>query len=206
MTTRPWQQPRAGHVHQQQQKANDSMLYASLLKFQSANVPIHKNCTANLGGGRQYKYADLPSVLAAIKPALSDCGLVLIQSIDGTELTTRIICAASGEALESRLPLDFSGLSWHQIGSAVSYGRRYALTALLGLSPDDDDDAVSTLPVKTTTVPQRGAGEPVVAAKRCTHCDSIMEVGPNTGQLFCRDCFRAKRNGYSTLATGERNN
>lgn len=187
------------------------MINTALLKFQSANVPIHKNCTANLGGGRQYRYADLPSVLAAIKPTLSDCGLVLVQSIDGTELTTRIIHAATGEVLESRLPLDFSGLSWHQIGSAISYGRRYALTALLGLAPDDDDDAVSTLPVKTTTLPQRGDGGPVVALKRdilssCPHCAGPMSIGPKGGE-YCPPCFKAKRNGYAQpLATGERIN
>ena len=176
-------------------------LYASLLKFQSANVPIHKNCTANLGGGRQYRYADLPSVLASIKPALSDSGLVLVQFVDGGTLTTRVVHAASGEALESHFPLPLDGLNWHGIGSAVSYARRYALTSLLGLAPDDDDDAVSTLPDKTPAVIQRGNGEPVATAKRCEHCNNAMEVGPNTGQLFCRDCFKAKRNGYRSMAT-----
>ena len=180
-------------------------LYKSLLKFQSANVPIHKNCVANLGGGRQYRYADLPSVLASIKPALSDCGLVLIQLVDGGTLTTRIMHADTGEALESHFPLPLDGLNWHGIGSAVSYARRYALTSLLGLAPDDDDDAVSTLPVKTPTAIQRGNGEPVVAAKRdlpaasCPHCSGPMSVGPKGGS-YCPDCWKAKRNGYASMA------
>ena len=179
-------------------------LYASLLKFQSANVPIHKNCVANLGGGRQYRYADLPSVLASIKPALSDCGLVLIQLVDGGTLTTRIMHAGTGEALESHFPLPLDGLNWHGIGSAVSYARRYALTSLLGLAPDDDDDAVSTLPAKTPTVAQRGNGGPVTALKRdipssCPHCAEPMSVGPR-GSEYCKPCWQAKRNGYAAYA------
>jgi hypothetical protein len=193
-------------ITQNSEKIGDtSMIYTKLLQFQSSGVTVHKNCTANLGGGRAYRYADLPSVLAAIKPALSSCGLVLVQSIDGTELTTRIVCVASGESLESRLPLDFTGLSWHQIGSAISYGRRYALTSLLGLAPDDDDDAVSTLPVKSTTSVGRGDGAPVVAAKRdlppasCPHCGGAMSVGPK-GNAYCADCWKHRRNGYNSMA------
>lgn len=177
------------------------MIHAALLKFQSTNISIHKNCTANLGGGRVYKYADLPSVLAAAKPALSDCGLVLVQSIDGSELSTKIVHAASGEALESRLPLDFAGLSWHQIGSAVSYARRYALTALLGLAPDDDDDAVTTLPAKPAARFDRGDGGPVTAMKRvdaepvgdCPDCGGLLTIGPRTNKPYCRECWQASR-------------
>ena len=180
------------------------MIYTKLLQFQSSGVTIHKNCTANLGGGRQYRYADLPSVLAAIKPALGACGLVLIQTIDGTELTTKIVCVADGEFIESRLPLDFAGLSWHQIGSAISYGRRYALTTLLGLAPDDDDDAASTMaPAKPAARFDRGDGGPVVALKRaeppamsgeyCDTCGDEMTVGPKTGKPYCHRCWAAKR-------------
>ena len=193
-------------VHEQQ-KANRPMIHAKLLAFQKANVVIHKDASANVGGGRSYRYATLPNVLDAIRPALNAAGLVLTQVMDGGELVTRLVDCDTGEHIESRFPMSFEGLNWHAIGSAQTYARRYSVLGLLGLAPDDDDDAISTLPVKTTSQPQRGDGGPVVAAKRCNHCDSIMEVGPNTGQLFCRDCFKAKRNGYSQpLATGERNN
>ena len=179
------------------------MIHAALLKFQSTNISIHKNCTANLGGGRVYKYADLPSVLAAVKPALTDCGLLMIQTIDGESLTTKIVHVASGESIESRLPLETGGLSWHQIGSAISYGRRYALTALLGLAPDDDDDAHATLPAKPASRFDRGNGEPVTALKRaeppamsgeyCDTCGDEMTVGPKTGKPYCHRCWAAKR-------------
>jgi hypothetical protein len=180
------------------------MIFQKLLTFQRQNVVIHKDGTAAVGGGRAYKYATLPAVLDAVRPALSASGLVLTQVMDGGELVTRLVDCDTGEHIESRFPMSFDGLGWHQIGSAQTYARRYSLLGLLGLAPDDDDDAASAMaPAKTPSRFDRGNGEPVVALKRaeppamsgeyCDTCGDEMTVGPKTGKPYCHRCWAAKR-------------
>lgn len=164
-----------------------SSVFRKLLLFQQNAPTIHKDGTANLGNGKVYRYATLPSVLDAVKPGLSACGLVLTQIIDGQDLITRLIDPESGEFIESRFPMEFNGLSWHAIGSGLTYVRRYAILAMLNLAPDDDDDAQATVPEKPVTA-QLGD---------CPHCHGPMEIGPKSGQPFCRPCFLARRNGYA---------
>lgn len=174
-------------------------LYTKFLAFQKSAPAIHKGATANLGG-RAYKYADLPSIIDAARPALNAVGLVLTQTINGSDLVTAVIDAATGERLESRFPLPMEG-SWHQIGAGISYARKYAIVSILGLAADDDD-AVSTLPTKTPARVDRGDGGPVVALKRaalemsdefCDTCGEQMSLGPKTGKPFCKPCWTAKR-------------
>jgi hypothetical protein len=96
--------------------------------------------------GREYKfsYAELPAVLDAITPALTANGLAIVQAMitmtDGLHLTTRLL-HASGQWIESCCPL-VADLSRPQtIGSALTYLRRYSITALLNIASDEDDDA-----------------------------------------------------------------
>jgi hypothetical protein len=167
-----------------------SSVFIKLYKFQQLGTQIVKDGAANLGNGRAYRYATLPSVLDAVKAGLNECGLVLTQIIDGQDLITRLIDPESGEYIESRFPMEFNGLSWHQIGSALTYCRRYSVLSLLGLAPDEDDDAQVT------------TEKPVTATLgSCEHCHGPMELGPKTNTPFCRPCWQARRNGYAALAT-----
>ena len=178
------------------------MIFQKLLAFQRQNVAILKDSSAAVGGGRAYKYASLPAVLDAVRPALNASGLILTQLMDGGDLVTRLIDSDTGEHIESRFPMSFDGLGWHQIGSAQTYARRYSLLGLLNIAPDDDDDGHATLPAKPASRFDRGNGEPVVAMKRvdaepageqCDDCGGPMVPGPKTGKPYCHRCWAAKR-------------
>ncbi len=162
-------------------------LYRKLLAVQRQAITIHKNASATISG-RQYRYADLPSVLEAIKPVLSENGLVITQAIDGDELLTRIVDADSGDAIESRFPLRLDGATWHQTGAAVAYARRYALTSLLGLAAEDDDDAVSTIPVRNETR-ANGHGETVPPCPDCGQPGIVSKF--RKGEHYCGRCRRS---------------
>ncbi|MET3232221.1 UNVERIFIED_ORG: hypothetical protein ABIC54_004426 [Burkholderia sp. 1263] len=89
------------------------------------------------------KYADLPAVVDAIKPALNDAGISYIQSPSPSDdgklhLTTRLL-HESGEWLEDTLVMPLPKQDPQGYGSAMTYGRRYALAAITGLYQDDDD-------------------------------------------------------------------
>ena len=86
------------------------------------------------------KYAALPSILDAIQIPLEESGLVFTQMPDGEFLTTLIIHYESGEFLESSYKMSPVKTDPQSIGSAITYARRYALGAILGLNIDEDDD------------------------------------------------------------------
>ena len=88
------------------------------------------------------KYADLASCWEAIKEPLSTNGLSLSQwvssSASGLNLIT-MLGHSSGEYIYSEYSMP-SGQTSQAIGSAITYARRYALSAAVGLVADDDDD------------------------------------------------------------------
>lgn len=97
------------------------------------------------------KYADLASVIEAVKKPLNDNGLLFIQSpgmLEGKEyalmLTTKIIHVESGEWVENTSVIPLAKSDPQGYGSALTYARRYNLSALVGLYNEDDDAQIAT--------------------------------------------------------------
>jgi len=107
------------------------------------------------------KYADLGSVIAAVRPALSDNGLSFVQMVGGKQslrLKTRIM-HTSGQWIEESFPLvvpeSERGKSAMQVmGSVITYARRYTLSAMLGIYAGDDVDGTDRAPQKNGTSPK----------------------------------------------------
>lgn len=90
------------------------------------------------------KYADLPEVIQAVKSSLNAQGIAFLQTPDESEpavlkLTTRLI-HESGQWIESVMTLPLVKTDPQGYGSAMTYARRYALSAITGIYADDDDD------------------------------------------------------------------
>jgi len=89
------------------------------------------------------RYADLASVWNACRVALSLNGLAVLQgpalADRGVSVTTRLL-HSSGQWAESTLILPMDKATAQGAGSAITYARRYALAAMVGVAPDDDDD------------------------------------------------------------------
>lgn len=90
------------------------------------------------------KYAPLSDILNLIRPLLSKYGLSVLQSPsgDGQNVTiTTLITHESGEWIESDpLTLKADKANAQGAGSAITYARRYAISAMLGISSEDDND------------------------------------------------------------------
>ena len=99
------------------------------------------------------KYADLTSVVKAIKEPFAENGLSYIQmpyhSADGVGVTTRLM-HSSGEWLESEFVLPLVKRDPQSAGAALSYARRYVLQSMAGI-PSADDDAESAMVRQITT-------------------------------------------------------
>jgi hypothetical protein len=122
-------------------------LVAALAKARVAFEPIVRSKTVAVKterGSYTFSYAPLEDILAATTEALSAHGLVLVSGIDqgadgGVVLSTRLM-HASGQWLESCVHVGRHS-KMQEMGSSLTYARRYAITGLLGISADTDDDA-----------------------------------------------------------------
>jgi hypothetical protein len=89
-------------------------------------------------------FADLGAVITAIESALLDAGIVVIQSpaesssVGFVSLATMLL-HESGEWMEGTCMSPLPQLDPQGFGSAITYLRRYSLTAMLGLHGVDDD-------------------------------------------------------------------
>ena len=88
-------------------------------------------------------YADLESVWDACRSLLSDNGLAIMQFpgdyVDGNMTLTTIMTHSSGEWVAQNMSLPVSKPDAQGAGSAITYMRRYALAAIVGVVQADDD-------------------------------------------------------------------
>jgi hypothetical protein len=99
------------------------------------------------------KYADLSSVWNACREALSENGLAVIQTMnhmpEGDMMLVTTLGHSSGQWMRSYLPIKIKDTKNEKtnelqlLGSCLTYLRRYALAAIVGVAPDEDDDGNS---------------------------------------------------------------
>lgn len=134
----------------------ESTLVAALARAQAAMPAIPKNHTNTHFGS---KYADIADVLSIVRPVLAAEGIAMVQPIEQDEtgqtfLVTKLMLGS--EQLVSSMPLQLDQKA-QDLGSRMSYLRRYALCALVGVAAEDDDDghAASQAPTRTRTATAR---------------------------------------------------
>jgi hypothetical protein len=119
-------------------------LAGALLKLQDAAPTLTKDAAGQVGS-RHYKYTPLDTIVEKIGPLLVDNGLVWTTRPSGTAeaptLVYELIHVESQDAIAGEMPLMIGEQPTSQaLGSAITYARRYALTAVLNLVADEDDD------------------------------------------------------------------
>lgn len=90
------------------------------------------------------KYATLDTIVDTIRPALAKYELSYIQSCSSDEQNisvTTLLMHSSGEWIESDpMTVKATKLDPQGAGSAITYARRYTLSAMLGVASEEDDD------------------------------------------------------------------
>lgn len=117
-------------------------LTEALVAFQLELPDVSKGST---NPAFKSKYADLADITKAVFPILGKHGLSFTAYPDETEHGPALKYALrhiSGEAIEGSFPLP-DGVKAQELGSWITYGRRYALSAVTGIVADDDDDGNS---------------------------------------------------------------
>lgn len=117
-------------------------------------------------------FTTLGNLLGKVRPVLNRHGLSVIQlparGEDGAPVLRTTIMHASGERIEADAPLLLTKQDPQGQGSAITYMRRYALAAALGISDQDDDDgnAGSAAPQATATAQTRKPSERPITGKQ----------------------------------------
>jgi hypothetical protein len=120
-----------------------SAIATALVKAQGSFPKVKRDKTVTVrsertGKSYTFSYAPLDTILEAVRKPLADNGLVVVQMLDEGNLVTMLL-HTSGERIFGSVVLpgtnDIQGF-----GSAVTYLRRYAIQAMLGIAAEDDDD------------------------------------------------------------------
>lgn len=124
-------------------------LFAALAKAQGTMKHPAKNKTAKVetktGPGYSYNYTDLADVYDAIRAPFAANGLAIIQVPFTTPLgaagVTTIIGHSSGQWIEGTLMFGVGNARPQELGSVITYLRRYMAGPMAGVASEDDDDA-----------------------------------------------------------------
>ena len=156
-------------------------LFAALSKFQGELDNASKSKQ-----GHGYKYADLAECINIAKAPLAATGLavsqMLGQSESGKQTLITILTHSSGQYMMSEFDLVDATLMGgagknpaQVLGSAITYQRRYAYTAIIGMAQQDDD------------------------AASCVRVDSNINnrANHNKSQLITRLDFAIRKKGYT---------
>lgn len=120
----------------------------ALAKAQAGFPTVAKDQTATIpmkgGGSYSYNYANLASTIDACRESLVANEIALVQpttSAQGRVTVQTMLVHSSGEWMSSDLSMPVAENRAQAVGTAISYARRYALQAFVGLAADDDDGA-----------------------------------------------------------------
>ena len=154
-------------------KAQGQMKFAA----KDANNPFFKS-----------KYADLASVIEAIKVPLSANGIAFVQATDFEDsavIVETILLHESGEWISGKLRMQPTKNDPQGVGSAVTYAKRYGLQAIAGVPSDDDDGNAATHP--TAPAPKPAPSKPMPAkvkeAASKLHAKGTISGDPSEGDL-----------------------
>jgi hypothetical protein len=148
------------------------------------------------------KYADLSSVWSVARKPLTDNGLSVVQTMRVGERDNPIIVTTllhkSGQWIRGELEMPAPKKDPQQFGSAVTYGRRYSLAALLGVCPADDDGQSATNGMKkekpkTQAPKSNGDPKPASQAQHKKLYAMMIEKGfQDTDVDLMRDFLKSK--------------
>jgi len=116
------------------------------------------------------KYADLAACLDCVREPLSQNNLAVIQIThiinEKTIMLETVLSHSSGEWISGEYPVNPTKPDAQGIGAGLTYARRYALSAILGLAAENDDDGnlasgITVIPqvTKPAAAKQTGAGK-----------------------------------------------
>jgi hypothetical protein len=157
-------------------------LAKAIVAAQKATESIKKAAT---NPAFKSKYADLAHVVEGVIPALNAAGVAVLQSpsYDGDMVSvSTVLLHDSGSSVTSTLSLRPSKTDPQGIGSAITYGRRYALLAMTGSAPEDDDGNAASGP-SPKPEPKRAEVQPPTLSERADRLEATLKSVKTADEL-----------------------
>lgn len=181
-----------------------------LIKAKKSFPKLLKRTTSRLFGSN-YLYANLDDCIACVDKHLLDNNIFMNFKIDNKyneykESVISVQCVlthVSGETMisscESKLNNSQKMSTFHELGSSITYLKRYCLCAVLGISSDEDDDATAVSTPQIAQVAKKTLYNDCVSESQCEEikkeCQGISkEVGNVLWSLLKKD-FGADKYG-----------
>jgi hypothetical protein len=149
----------------QYQSEQINELITALAKAQGEISAASKDCANPFF---KSKYADLNSVWGACREPLSKNGLAVTQTVQQREsgdVLVTLLGHASGQWISSTMSLriksDGKTNELQVLGSCLTYLRRFALAAIVGVAPAEDDDGNGGRGYQSTPEPKQPTTPPV---------------------------------------------
>lgn len=129
-----------------QTSENTDAIVSSLIAVQSQLDNPERDATAS-GGKFEYDYTTLDNLVDLVEPVLNESGIFMSQTNDlndGKAVLVTTLMHTSGQFIRSETLMMIPERDPQEFGSAMTYARRYALSSILGLASETDDDANRT--------------------------------------------------------------
>jgi hypothetical protein len=145
-------------------------LITALAEAQAGMSTVPRNRTVTVktkaGGSYEFDYTTFDAMIEHVRVPLTSKGLWFTQTLESADGKYRLVTTLlhkSGQWLASETPLLVDEAGNQAFGSALTYMKRYALAAMLGIASDDDDDANES---EGHTIEKRGAPKTADASGR----------------------------------------
>ena len=139
---------------------------AEALAKAQGTMEAAKHDSTMVGEKYSFRYASLASVHAAIRKPLADNGLAYTQVLDqwepGKIVLITTLMHASGQFMRCVFPLA-PQQNMQAFGSALTYAKRYSMSAMVGISSDEDDDGQAASKVASRQHQQQRAASATCA-------------------------------------------
>jgi len=167
-------------------------LATALVEFQKEVEAVKKD-----GTNPFYKstYATLQSVIETIREPLAKNGLSFSQAPDGDGLCT-ILMHTSGEFIKATGKMTPKDNTPQGQGSAITYMRRYALSAILGIATEEDDDG-------NTAQPKTEVGKTSLKKTQSAYDEAREKIEKETDKIILAD-WKQKIEGSKKYTEGEK--
>ncbi len=151
-------------------------LYKSLLAVQKLNLKAKKDTKAY-----NYTYADLEEIWDTLRTPLETNSLVVVQRPTKDSLVTEVVHAETGESVQSEIPLitqETSKNHMQDLGSAITYARRYALASMFNVVTNDDDNASGSSNQPAAKAQPKSPTEALLSQ---AHTNELLQIAKNKG-------------------------
>lgn len=161
------------------------------------SATVIKDAKGNFG-----KYATLAAIVEATTPHLAKHALAVVQEASTDEMGIVIetwLVHESGATMQfTPLPLPLTDRRPQAVGSALTYGRRYALASIFGLAPDDDDGQAAQ---DAQQAPQRASAKSTPTDK--PRADKVqLDMIDDLGKVVYNGEWEGNQNKLAEWASG----